>query len=96
MNEIKNNGLTYSYLIKASVYSNLNQFSPNVTGNHSISSNYLDQISFITNYNFIISFWKAAREKHQKILTPSIVAMLGWIIPEPFAIPPMVMVFPPT
>lgn len=36
------------------------------------------------------------RKKHQVRHTPSMVAIFGWIIPEPFAIPPTLTLVPPT
>ena len=49
------------------------------------------QTSMCVYLNDYVGLWPIAKEH-----TPSIVAMFGWIIPEPFAIPPTRIVVPPT
>jgi len=39
--------------------------------------------------------WKMSQNQKVMALTPSIVAMLGWIMPDPLAIPPSLTVTPP-
>lgn len=87
--------IPYSYLVETSVYSSPHHLSPNVACNQCISCYHLEHRHWFQGMEKFVCFWQKLQEKHERH-TPSNVAIFGWIIPEPFAIPPTLTVLPPT
>lgn len=88
--------IPYSYLVKTSVYSSLHHCSPNITCNQGIGCYYLEHRNHYQVKEQHVYFPQILQEKQKERHTPSMVAIFGWIIPEPFAIPPTLTVLAPT